>query len=521
MGDPMSNSTVSFLPSTRCLHIVLVFTLLLFPQISQAIESRKIEKLIEGAQSPAEKKLRIQEKESILRQGKEYYFKLCVHCHGEEGEGDGGASKHIFPQPRELSQGVFKFHATQTNTLPLDEDIVRTIKQGIPGTAMPAWDDILSDEIINSIVKFIKTFSVRFGMEVPGRKIAISMEPPFDSLSIAYGKKIYKELRCEKCHGENGSKEGELSKTLKTFRGTNWFVYDLRRKNFYKAGSSGSAIYRTLATGLDGSPMNAYDYISDFERWHLVHFLQSLHSIKKDETFSAVNEIISKRIDRPITLHLEESIWEKALEIPISIRPLRARRNPVSHLTIRSVHNKKKIAIKIKWEDPTPDNILNNNYVDQSAIQFAVDDSDIEDSPFYGMGEKRKIVNIWHWKADVRQKIIKNGKAKQKKIAKNAKSLAGMFVNPFTESSVEEMNSRGIGALTVQPLEEQTLEGRGYWYDRYWNVVFIRNLEATSKWDIDFSDKDQVVLAFALWDGSKKEMSSNKMVSFWQTLNFR
>jgi DMSO reductase family type II enzyme heme b subunit len=185
------------------------------------------------------------------------------------------------------------------------------------------------------------------------------------------------------------------------------------------------------------------------------------------------------------------------------------------------VHNKNKIAIKIKWEDPTPDNILNNNYVDQSAIQFAVDDSDIEDSPFYGMGEKRKIVNIWHWKADVRQKIIKNGKAKQKKIAKNAKSLAGMFVNPFTESSVEEMNSRGIGALTVQPLEEQTLEGRGYWYDGYWNVVFIRNLEATSKWDIDFSDKDQVVLAFALWDGSKKEMSSNKMVSFWQTLNFR
>ena len=109
----------------------------------------------------------------------------------------------------------------------------------------------------------------------------------------------------------------------------------------------------------------------------------------------------------------------------------------------------------------------------------------------------------------------------QKQIAKNAKSLAGMFVNPFTESSVEEMNSRGIGALTVQPLGDQNLEGRGYWYEGHWNVVFIRNLEATSKWDIDFSDKDQVVLAFALWDGSKKEMSSNKMVSFWQTLNFR
>jgi len=33
-----------------------VFTLLFCPQISQAIESRKIEKLIDGAQSPIEKK---------------------------------------------------------------------------------------------------------------------------------------------------------------------------------------------------------------------------------------------------------------------------------------------------------------------------------------------------------------------------------------------------------------------------------------------------------------------------------
>jgi len=39
--------------------------------------------------------------------------------------------------------------------------------------------------------------------------------------------------------------------------------------------------------------------------------------------------------------------------------------------------------------------------------------------------------------------------------------------------------------------------------------------------DIDFSDENQVVLAFALWDGSKKEMNSNKMVSFWQALIFR
>ena len=86
MGDPMSNSTVCFLPSTKYLHIMLVFTLLFCPQISQAIESRKIEKLIEGAQSPTEKKIRIQEKESILMQGKEYFLNFVFIVMAKKGK---------------------------------------------------------------------------------------------------------------------------------------------------------------------------------------------------------------------------------------------------------------------------------------------------------------------------------------------------------------------------------------------------------------------------------------------------
>ena len=517
----MSNPPVNFFLSEKYFPPILVLVLLLLPQISQAIESRKIEKLIEDAQSPIEKQTRIKEKQLVLEQGKENYFKYCVHCHGKEGKGDGRASKYINPQPRELSQGIYKFHSTKTNSLPLDEDIVRIIKGGVPGTAMPAWGEILSNEVVNSLVIYIKTFAERFGMELPKQKISIGMEPPFDDFSIAHGKKKYDELRCGRCHGENGEKEGELSKILKSFKGTNWFIYDLSRKDFYKGGSSGIDIYQTLTAGLDGSPMNSYDYISDIERWNIVHFLQSLHSVKKNKKLSTVQKITSKWIDKPITINLDDSILEMALETQISLWPLRARKNPFAKLIVRSVYNQDKIAIKLKWKDPTADSIINNKYVDQGAIQFAVNFSDIENSPFYGMGEKGKIVNIWHWKADAHQKIIKSNKSKQKSIVEVPGSLAGMFVNPFTESSVEEMNSKGIGSLTVQPLADQKVEGRGYWYNGYWNVVFIRNLHAGNKWDINFNEKAQVVLAFALWDGNKKEMNSNKMVSFWQILKFR
>ena len=94
-------------------------------------------------------------------------------------------------------------------------------------------------------------------------------------------------------------------------------------------------------------------------------------------------------------------------------------------------------------------------------------------------------------------------------------------MNPFNESSVEEINSKGIGTLTVQPLVEQQLEGEGYWENGRWNVVFLRRLKAESKWDVDFKNKDRILLAFAVWDGNKKDMNSNKMVSFWKTLSLQ
>ena len=137
------------------------------------------------------------------------------------------------------------------------------------------------------------------------------------------------------------------------------------------------------------------------------------------------------------------------------------------------------------------------------------------------MGEKEKPVNIWHWKADARQEIIQNVKPEQKSFAKTSSPITGMFLNPFTESPVEQINSRGIGTLTVQSLKDQQVEGRGYWQNGLWTVIFIRDLQTLSKWDVDFVNNNQILLAFALWDGNKKDMNANKMVSFWQVLSLR
>ena len=87
--------------------IVILFSSLLHSYPSQAIESRKIDKMIEEAQPQIKKIDTIRERQKILKQGKINYLKFCIHCHGLKGKGNGQASYHLFPKPRELSHGIY------------------------------------------------------------------------------------------------------------------------------------------------------------------------------------------------------------------------------------------------------------------------------------------------------------------------------------------------------------------------------------------------------------------------------
>ena len=46
--------------------------------------------------------------------GKQLYEKYCVQCHGEKGDGEGDATPHLFPRPRNFTTGKFKVRSTPT-----------------------------------------------------------------------------------------------------------------------------------------------------------------------------------------------------------------------------------------------------------------------------------------------------------------------------------------------------------------------------------------------------------------------
>jgi mono/diheme cytochrome c family protein len=92
------------------------------------------------------------------------YRRHCAHCHGISGDGRGPTASILNPYPRDYRAGVFKFKGTYTAAQPTDDDLRKTIHDGIPSTAMPAFAVLPPDEI-DALVEYVKYLSIRGQME--------------------------------------------------------------------------------------------------------------------------------------------------------------------------------------------------------------------------------------------------------------------------------------------------------------------------------------------------------------------
>jgi cytochrome c oxidase cbb3-type subunit 2 len=170
------------------------------------------------------------------------FERACAACHGTSAKGNGPGAADLSPRPRDLTAGVFRFR-----------DIERTIRRGLPGSAMPAFDGLLSDAEIAELVAFIGSLST----EPPPAPITIPTIPPGTPDSIRAGRALYTLLECWKCHGEKGDGQGPSAKGLVDDAGRPIRATDFRNDPL-KGGRSPSDVARAILTGLNGSPMPSY-----------------------------------------------------------------------------------------------------------------------------------------------------------------------------------------------------------------------------------------------------------------------
>lgn len=205
--------------------------------------------------------------------GKQVFEKNCSVCHGITGDGAGTEARRFFTRPPDLRRAIFKFRSTPSGSLPTDQDLERTIRRGLPGSGMIAQDHLTGGEIEDVIV-YLKTLSSRWREASPETPLTIT-RPKDPQPLAAKGVETFNKAACAECHGEQGRGDGPSARSL-TSQGRPIRPADLTRRPL-KGGDQPEDLYRTLATGLDGTPMPSYrDVLNEGELWALAFYVSRL-----------------------------------------------------------------------------------------------------------------------------------------------------------------------------------------------------------------------------------------------------
>jgi len=209
------------------------------------------------------------------------------------------AAHHFRTRPQAFRAGRFKFRSTPSGSLPLDEDLFRTISVGVGRTGMIPQGH-LDEADRRAVVGYLKTFSPRFRTESPGPPISIPPPPTRTPELVGRGRQVYVDAGCAVCHGAGGRGDGPASADLKDAWGDPILPSDLTRLP-RKSGPTPADLYRTIATGLDGTPMPAYgDALTAEELWAVVAYIYGLPPETEWANLETLvdEEIVGFRVER-------------------------------------------------------------------------------------------------------------------------------------------------------------------------------------------------------------------------------
>lgn len=247
--------------SPRFLRVLALFSLSISPSLFADESGEKREEL------------------HLYMKGRYVYEKHCALCHGNTGRGNGPWAAELDVKPRNFRSGIFKFRTTAYGTLPVEQDLRRTIRSGISGTAMPVFSQ-LHDEEVDALIVYLKNLSRAWHDPAVEARPVAQPDPPawmeseeHRSSHALAGKERFAQL-CSACHGAEGKGDGEAGKGLIDGWGHPIAPAVLAAPH-HKSGNSPRDLYRTISTGLNGTPMIGYaDALKEEEIWELVAWIE-------------------------------------------------------------------------------------------------------------------------------------------------------------------------------------------------------------------------------------------------------
>ncbi|NCF29914.1 MAG: c-type cytochrome [Gammaproteobacteria bacterium] len=441
--------------------------------------------------------------------GAEIYAKRCVLCHGEDGDGLGPATERLNPPPRDFTLGQYKIKTTGFDDIvPNDDDLFRMINDGMPGTAMPGWGDMLSEQDIRDLIAHLKIFA-GLEEEVPSEQVDYGTQVASSPESIAKGKQLFHEGdRCSECHGENG--KGDAVKGLKDDSGFRTWPRNLTKPWTFRASNDQKDIYTRISTGIAGTQMPSFaDPVSKKklepeERWHVANYVNSL--AKVEEVVRPENTVVKAgKLEGDLPEAPDDERWKSAEPTSFFLVPqiIAAERHftPSNDtITVRALYNDEEVAFLLEWDDRTKstpgdekaEKIADENIAEDAiAIQLPVKLPEGAEKPYFAMGDAAHPVNVWQWKSGTTE----------------------------APASITLVNSRGVEDIENREAADIGIRAQGGYESGTWRVVVRRALTtADPEQDIQFVEGAFIPIAFAAWDGSNSESGTRHTLTTWYWL---
>jgi mono/diheme cytochrome c family protein len=288
------------------------------------------------------------------------YEKWCAGCHGTDGKGDGPAAATMLPRPRAFTAGLYQIRTTPSGALPTDENILRMIDEGMPGTAMPAWRDQLSAEQRSELVQYLKSFSPFFERQEAPEPVEIGSSPDASDEGLAEGRRLYEKVECWKCHGQAGRGDGPSAPTLEDDQDYAIRAADLTESWNFNGGATVEQIFTRFMTGLNGTPMPSFadlidaEVVTEEQLWRIAQYVASLSEPKPE-----VKEVVRAALaDEGLPSAVDDPAWDTAerFYIPLVGQVIVEPRwfaPMVDGVWIQALHDGKELALLLTWHDPS------------------------------------------------------------------------------------------------------------------------------------------------------------------------
>jgi len=248
----------------------------------------------------------------------------------------------------------------------------------------------------------------------------------------------------------------------------------------------------------------------------------------------------------------EDGLWQRAdvLEVPLApqavVKP-RAYEAGVQAVTARALYDETRLAFLLEWGDPKRDVSIGGvgSFRDAVAVEFPGDPA--TGIPFFGMGETNRPVTIYHWKADWQfardydtddqfprmavdwypfsgrgpgevPQASDYGKQGADRVFLTSWWAGSTLANPVLQARtpVEKLTAEGFGTIKPVEMDKQDGLGKGIWKAGVWRTVI--SVPRTQE-KFSFERGKTIPVAFAAWDGSRRERGGEKAISTWYFLS--